>query len=357
MSEPLSFVLFLLAPLVSGALLRLFYRSGRARGNRDSWRRLIAGNLLVFLFLLSLLFVAGETYYRFICDASDAVNFTKVSARWFQRYWVRNAIGFRDNIEYSREIEPGRRRVSFVGDSFTAGHGIKSVEDRFANRIRAAHPEWEVHALAILGADTDGEIELLAKSLKDGYQLDEVVLVYCLNDVADLLPEWNDMMKAVRTDLRSKNWFVQNSYLVNTLYYHWKSAHDPQLRDYFRFVREGYQGEMWERQKRRLTTFRDLVQSHGGRLSVVTFPLLHTLAKPDNTFQLAHDELDRFWKESSVPHLDLRSAFSNQPPEKIIVSRHDPHPNEFANALAAEQIEAFLRRQMALPPPAAPGQP
>jgi hypothetical protein len=237
MSEPLSFVLFLLVPLAFGGLLRLFFR--RPRGSRDSWPRLIAGNLLVFLFLLSLLFVAGETYYRFVCDASDAVNYTKVSARWFQRYWIRNAIGFRDNLEYSLAIQPGKRRVSFVGDSFTAGHGIKSVEDRFANRIRAAHPGWEIHVLALLGADTEEENGLLEKCLREGYQLDQVVLVYCLNDVADLLPEWKDMMKSVRTDFRSKNWFVQHSYLVNTLYYRWISTHDPQLRNYFRFVRDG----------------------------------------------------------------------------------------------------------------------
>lgn len=122
-------------------------------------------------------------------DTTDSIGFTKLSERWVLRHWHTNGAGFRDNIECFPTIQHGKRRVTFVGDSFTAGHGIKNVDARFANRLRALHPDWEVHLLANVGLDTGGEIVLLEKALSRDYQFDEVVLVYCLNDVGDLLSE------------------------------------------------------------------------------------------------------------------------------------------------------------------------
>src|SRR5208283_1336343 len=106
----------------------------------SGWPGLVLGNLLVLVFLLSFLPPAGEIYYRFIYDTTDAIDFTKVSNRWFQRYWHLNPSGCRDNADYFLKIQPGQRRITFVGDSFAAGHGIKNVEDRFSNRLRQAHP-------------------------------------------------------------------------------------------------------------------------------------------------------------------------------------------------------------------------
>ena len=59
-----------------------------------------------------------------------------------------------------------------------------------------------------------------------------------------------------------------------------------------------------------------------------------------------HDQLDHFWQEQGVPHLDLLATFSNLPPAKLMVNAHDAHPNEFAHALAAEAIDVFLKRQI-----------
>src|SRR6267154_928552 len=123
MSEALVFVLFLLLPFSLGGLIVGFVRHARNRGTQVSWGRLVLGNLLGLLFLLSLLFVAGEAYYRFVYDTTDAMDYTNVSDRWVQRHWHVNSAGCRDNINYSPAIKSGARRVTFVGDSFTAGHG------------------------------------------------------------------------------------------------------------------------------------------------------------------------------------------------------------------------------------------
>lgn len=66
-------------------------------------------------------------------------------------------------------------------------------------------------------------------------------------------------------------------------------------------------------------------------------------------FKSVHEQLDQFWQEQGIPHLDLLPVFSNLPPSKLVVKRHDSHPNEYAHALAAEAIHEFLRRHITEP--------
>jgi len=135
------FVVFARWPVACAGLLLAFAKYFKAASTPWGWLQLLAGNALVLLFVSSLPFLAGEIHNRFIYDTSDAFNYTKTSERWQARYYHRNALGFRDDLTYELRIPLGKRRIFFLGDSFTAGHGIKDVDDRFANRIRQANPQ------------------------------------------------------------------------------------------------------------------------------------------------------------------------------------------------------------------------
>lgn len=341
MNENLIFGLFLLAPCVCGGGLLLFARQVRRRPGPVPWDSLILGNALTLLCLLSIGFTAGEAYFRFVYDTTDSLDCTRVCHRWAERYWRVNAWQCRDDLQYAFQVQPGKRRVTFLGDSFTTGHGIKHPEDRFGNRIRRAHPEWEIHLLARNGFDTGNEIAGLKEVLARGYQLQDVVLVYCLNDVADMQPEYSQMLAQVAADVARVGWLRRNSYLADFLYCRYRALRDPHLKDYYPFVRDAYRGPLWEQQKQRLKILRDLVRSQGGRLSVVTFPFLHALG-PAYPWQFVHDELGQLWRDLNVPHLDLLPVFANLPPTRLTVNRFDAHPNELAHRLAAEEIDRFL---------------
>jgi hypothetical protein len=353
--ENLALALFFGFACISAGLLFLFLRRvGRNVGESQKstaggLRTILLGNTLVLLFLFSLLVLGGEIYYRFFTDTTDSLLFTKVSQRWHLRYWHENKDGLRDNVDYSLALTPGKPRITFLGDSFTAAHGVKNIEDRFVNRIRQAHPEWEVHMLAKPGWDTDDEMDYLGASITNGYQLNEVVLVYCLNDVSDLMPERFENIKRIVDDLTHSGWLRSNSFLVNTLYHRIQVRRDPFMRNYYGFVKGAYRGALWETQKQRLKKLRDLVQEHGGHLAVVTFPFLQALG-PGYEYQFAHYELDEFWRGLKVPQLDLLTVYQDLPPGKLVVNRFDAHPNEYAHALAAAAIDKFLRTQLAANP-------
>lgn len=173
--ENLVLTVFVAMPFVVTLGLYLFFgKYGDHGSKKQHWYKLLLGNLLVLFFLGSLVILFGEAYYRFYYDTTDSFALTKTSARWLQRHVHLNNAKLRDNVDYSISILPGRRRITFIGDSFTEGQGIADVDKRFANRIRSLHPEWDIHVLAIGGLDTGRELAWLNELFKDHYEYDEV---------------------------------------------------------------------------------------------------------------------------------------------------------------------------------------
>jgi lysophospholipase L1-like esterase len=326
---------FLLLPVLLSWQLCSFFLPRKDRPPHTT-SHLIAGNALVFVWLCSLGLLAGEIWFRFVSDTTQVTDSTKSSKRWFQRHWKPNALGFRDSIDYSPFRVSGKRRTSFIGDSFTAGHGVE-VQERFANRYRARRPEQEVHVLAEIGLDTGGELTLLDDLLDQGYQLDQVVLCYYLNDIADLSSTAHDALEVYRSQ---PNFLCQHSYFLNTLYWRFTLAHDPYAQDYFDAIVRSYEDSTWEKQKQRLAALHRLVRDARGRLAVVTFPFLNY--GPNYRGRVAHERLATFWKEQGVPHLDLLPVFEPYPARDLIVNPFDAHPNAKAHALAADAITEFL---------------
>ena len=327
--------------LAAGASIAMFVRHARAAADRRRWTWLLAGNLLALLCLGSWTLFGGELYYRFVYDTTDALSLTKVSQRWFQRHSVINGAGMRDDLPgYPFRPQPGKRRVTFVGDSFTEGHGVADVEKRFVNLLRSHHPEWEVHMFAKLGADTGAELATLHQLIDMTYRLDVVVLVYCPNDISDIVPECKAILTRIHGGGES-SYLVQHSYFVNLLYWRWRAARDPGIREYSRILVGAYEGPLWEEQQRRLTEFESTVRSAHGRLLVVTFPFLDELGT-QSPYRDVHDRWRSFWRKLGTPDLDLRDLYVSHASEDLVVNGHDTHPNERAHALAADAIEAFL---------------
>ena len=338
-----AFAAFALLPAVLGFCTVQFFRARSRQAQPAQWPALLAGNGLLLAFLLSLLFLGFETYYRFVCDQTDAMANTLVSVAWYQRHVHANNIGLRDNVDYPMARTHGRRRVTFVGDSCVVGLGVKDVEDRFANQIRHRHPEWEIHAVAKPGLDTSTEVDIVHNlTVSNHYELDQVVLVYHLNDIGEVMPGWVAGYKQMMADPFRKSWLCENSYVVNLFYHRWQLRRNAYLQKYFDEVEAAYKGPLWEMEKFGLTAFINMTRIRGGRLLVVTLPFLDQALR----FKFAHEQLDRFWSERGVPHLDLLATYSNVPPAKLVVNSHDAHPNEYAHALAAEAIDQFLRREI-----------
>jgi hypothetical protein len=323
----------LLVPVLLGWLL--YYLLVRRRASPNvRWSRLLLGNTLVFLLLCSVGLLAGEVYYRYFLDTTQDYR-SKLSGRWFKRHWKLNSWDLRDTEDYAVERKPGKRRVTFLGDSMTAGQGVK-VHQRFANLYRARKPDQDVHVLAQVGWDTVHHVTALLECIRNGYQFDLVVLCYYLNDNSDLIPE----IAAGIKKSAMPGFLFQHSYFLNTLYWRFSVAHDPFCQNYNNVVLRHYQGPTWDIQKQRLKELRRLVLLQKARLAVVTFPVLDYSRDPRAL--AVHKQLRDFWKEEGVPNLDLLRTFKSYPTQDLVVNKYDSHPSASAHALAADAIIDFL---------------
>lgn len=316
----------------------------RARRGDPGLATKLAFSALVTLTCGATVLLGFELYFRFGYDATDSFALLKTSQSWFARHYRTNSWHLRDDVEYAFEKTPGRRRIAFLGDSFTNGHGIADVENRFANRIRAAHPEWEVQVLALDGLDTGAELTLLERTFARGYRTDDVVLVYCLNDLGDLLPEWRRVVDALYAEQRDASFLVRDSYAVNQIYFQLRRMRSPELAGYYPLLAAAYRGPVWDRQAARLERMVDLVRAHGARFLAVTFPFVHALG-PDYPFREAHERLAALWQRLDVPYLDLLPDMAGRPASALVVNRNDAHPSRLAHAVAARAIARFLETE------------
>src|SRR5580704_15990364 len=176
--------LVILATLFFGVLWGR--RKQRARG-----RGLFLPNLGLSLCMLLAVVTAGELGFACFADFSDTFNITNVSKRWLALHidHERNNEGFRDRQPFTKYVPAGKRRIIFLGDSFTIGHGVKRMEDRFSDRVAAwleqnAPGKYAVANLGDPGLEAS-QVEALAAAvlLKEQADVSVLIYVYNLNDI------------------------------------------------------------------------------------------------------------------------------------------------------------------------------
>lgn len=311
---------------------------------RPGWPTLLAANLLLLALLLSLVLGGAELYLRFFHDTTEGLNQTQVSRRWFERHWALNNMGVRDDVDYALGRAGGRRRVTFLGDSFTAAQGVPDVEDRFVNIVRRERPDWEVQGLAQLGADTPQELETVRMLSAHAYEFDVVALVYCWNDILPFVGDLQPFFQAMQTSRsEAAAFWIDHSLALDMLYYRYRLYRVSRaLGDPIDAFDRAYRGAAWDRERRLLVELEQAVEEAGGHLVVITFPRLDPLTRGEVSFEVMHERLAALWSELGVPNLDLLPVLRSHGSSRLVVNSRDEHPGELTHRLAAEAIVAFL---------------
>ena len=316
------------------------YRSKR-KVNLKKVYWIIGWNLWLIICLTVIVFVSGETYYRFFVDTTDSFSINKVSQRWMKRHAQLNDGNMRDNIEYFNRIQKGKRRITIIGDSFTEGHGIKDVNDRFGNILRARHPETEIHVIAYSGSNTVSQLKNMQKMKEAGYEFDIVILAYCLNDIDFFVEETKAIYERIHRFNENLGFLATNSYFINTMAFQLFALQDEDFMNYSNFVLESYSNKAWERQKNALRKFKSFVLNENGQFLVLTFPFLQQ-AMEEYAFKEVHESIDKFWKSQRIINLDLLDTYAPYLGEELTVNKFDAHPNETAHRMAADVIDGYF---------------
>jgi hypothetical protein len=311
-------------------------------------RRLLLVNAGLSLAVLLVLVTAGELAFACFADFSDTFSVSNVSKRWLAVHieGEKNENGFRDRNELTTFVPGGKKRIIFLGDSFTAGHGIRRMEDRFTDLIAArferqqpgkfvvanmALPAYDALAVAQLA-----KVELLQKH----YDMAACVYVYNLNDVDTFDPHTGESLRAIQ---RSEPTFFlfRDTYLLNWLYFRVVAFRNTGAQSYYENLRRSYESEPWKQVQGLLAGLHHQCREQGVDLRMVIFPFVRDVGE-NYPFRAAHARIVDFCKAERIPVLDLEPVFRPHAGEDLVVSRFDAHPNERAHAIAAEAIETQL---------------
>lgn len=321
---------------------------------RRSGKKPTPANIALSIGILLALLTGVELYFALLFDGTDSFNMSNVSQVWFRRHVepekhvlkLGNAgITYRDNQIVPQPIPADRNHLCFVGDSFTFGHGVADVSDRFTNRVRkelsARFPdEYLVTNLSEPGTDLNWADALLQEMTEHNVRVDTLVYVFCPNDIEVYHPDHMENVQRLG-ELSPQCPLFEKTYFFNLLYYRIKMASIPEAREYYGYLADYYAGEPWQRMSRQFADFADFCQDREIQLQVVIFPFLQNL-KGESPFDLARLKVMSFCDQRGIPVLDLYPILSEHAEEKLTVSLFDAHPNARAQELAAEAILPFL---------------
>lgn len=300
-----------------------------------------------------------EVGFALLYDTTDSFDMTNVSHRWFKVHVEPDVkilefshdagIRYRARDEFILNPAGDQKRLCFLGDSFTFGHGVPHVSDRFTERVGAAFneepsagPPVEVANLAWPGTDLLWVKSVLDHSFEAGGRLDEAVYVLCLNDI-EAFHDATMSRSSSLAHFEPPGFLFRDTYFFNWLYFRTQVLFQPETRGYYSFVKEYYQGEPWQRFREMLGQTSVLCRENHCRFRVAVFPFLHNLG-PDYPFGEIHQMIVTDCRALGIDCLDLAPALSQHADERLTVNPFDAHPNERAHEIAATALHQWLSR-------------
>lgn len=327
--------------LATGFVLLLKAR----RHSKDYPRRLriLHAGLAVCMFFAAV--TVAELYFAVFYDGSDSLNMTNVSKRWTARHVRMNPEGFRDARPLFPQVEGGRKRIMFVGDSFTFGQGVADPADRFSDRISAelerVHPgHYFVANVGVLGYCTAQIVPMVAEALERKYEMKYVVYTICLNDIDGFYADVNQLYQTMEPR-RPTLFLFRDTYFLNLLYFHTQQYTIPELRMYDKMLRQWYAGAEWQRMMQSLQTLQATCRDAGVELRIAVFPMVHLLG-PSYPLRDIHRQITEFCTAQGIRALDLEPALTPHVHEGLRASVFDVHPGALAHRLAADALRESL---------------
>ncbi len=224
----------------------------------------------------------GKLAFACFADFSDTFNISNVSKRWLALHidGEKNQNGFRDRHELTTYVPGGKKRIIFLGDSFTAGHGIPRMEDRFTDLIAAQfereQPGKFVVANLALPAYDALMITQLAQDelLQKHYDMACCVYVYNLNDVDTFDPHTTAALQTIQSSEPSFFLF-RDTYLLNWLYFRFVAFRSQGAQSYYENLRQSYESEPWAKVRGLLQGLHQRCVEQGVDFRMVIFPFVH----------------------------------------------------------------------------------
>ncbi len=313
----------------------ILFKTEFVDSKRQEWIKKLSTIVFSFVFIFFLL----ECVFMFIKRSNPATNLPLASRNWFNKYYnpYINSYGFRDE-----EPTKNDSSIFFIGDSFTAGDGIKKTNDRFSNIVKEklldSGKSLHVINMGLQGADTKKEYETMVNFINStGIRPKFVVLQYFGNDIEDVANENGVKLPEVisyqKLNILVKN-IIKRSYFLNYLY--WLGSKQIDYNVYLKFIEEGYSNDsIFHQHKQDIQHFLDFTKTNNIPLLVVIFPFMNDLEFSKRVYI---NKLKNFFNENKVNYLDVSTLIEELSIKERIVNSSDGHASVYVNKLVGDVI-------------------
>ncbi|MFQ5560991.1 MAG: SGNH/GDSL hydrolase family protein [Nitrospinota bacterium] len=306
-------------------------------GYKESLKKI----LLVCTTLLSF-FLFFEGVFSFIAKSHQQwASLAQNNWRYFF-HQGQNSLGYRDKPVLTEDIS--KRKIVVVGDSFTAGDGLKNVAHRFSEKLESRLPDsYRVFNLGIAGNSTTDSYKELANF---PHKPDVIVLQYF---GTNMLEEYN--LKKNVTFSRGNPFtqlnfvqkaLVQYSYLLNYVYFYVLPMNRAVAEEFRSVFLESYRNEkIMESHLNDLNQFVELSKKTGISLIVVLFPFLNDAS---NVSQVYMKPIESFFEGKNIPTLNVSDLISEIPLRKRTVHKRDSNPSALVHKKVGEELYRMIKK-------------
>ncbi len=265
---------------------------------------------------------------------------------WGDKYWNPiNKLGFRDE-----EPKKGKNTVFFVGDSFTAGWGVKKIEDRFGETMASELKKKGITIneinLGRYGADTRLEFDIFQKFIdKSEIKPDHLVLQFFVNDM-DKFISTSDRCSQKENPISSwKKHLIDGSYLINYLHSIYPSASTkllPKECDYLENLKIAYKTDsIWSKEVKQLDKFKSYCSQNNISLTMVFFPFMEdlNLAKKLNI----EKRIKNYCTSNQINFINVTSYIKNLSRQKRQVSIVDSHASAEVHKIVGKVLSEKIK--------------
>ncbi|KAA0991566.1 SGNH/GDSL hydrolase family protein [Dyadobacter aurulentus] len=312
--------------LLTIEMIRIFYYA-----IVKSSRKGIAANILTIVSTLGIVLILLEILFMYIPQSHEGV-LSKASQIWWQKYWGPiNSLGFRDKPILD---DKGKKIILVIGDSFAAGHGLKSVDERFSNILerRLGADRYSIYNLGVSGADTRDEVKRLNEfPLKP----DIVILQYFPNDIEKAAKEKGLSLSGTEpyADVRGMlSGIIGRFYLPNFIY--WQLPH-ASFSTFEQFVQKAYTDTtILNAHLQDLSGLIAYQDSTKTKMYAVFIPFLFQIDKSNGYTK----PVENYLAVNGVELVSISGGIAQIPANQRSVGKNDGHASAAVNVLIAERL-------------------
>jgi len=302
----------------------------------------IISSTATVLFSIFVIFILLEAIFMFI-PRSHSADYTLASRLWYAKYWNPiNSLGFRD-----KEPDNNNPVILFVGDSYTAGHGLKSVDERFSNivgkELNKTGRKYTVINIGKPNLDSKSEYDEMINFLYlTRIKPEKIILQYCGNDIEGVAMNNGLIFEGFKPPANMNKFLMligSGSYLFNYLYF--LSPREYLGTPYVTYLTRAYKdNNTLSKHKEDLKLFVDYARNNSIQLIVVVFPFLTDLQMSDSVYI---NNIVNFFQAEKIRVINVSELSTNIPVAERIVNINDTHASGKLNKIVAREILKILK--------------